>query len=442
MLTISNLIAAYAARETSPVEVVGDLLNKISASTINAYITVMADEAMQAARSAEDDIASGKAVGPLHGVPIAVKDLIDVAGCRTTMGSQQYENFIPAEDAVAVNLLRRAGAIIIGKANTHQFAYGSTGDRSYFGAVHNPHDELRISGGSSSGSAAAVAAGLAYASIGSDTSASIRLPAAFCGVVGLKPTLGLVSKKGAFPLSDTLDHVGPLSSCVRDNALLLGIMADRGPQAYLGELGASIQGKTIGIPDTFYCDYVSTDVRNALQRAIEVLQAEGALIKSVSIAAIQEIYAAQQLIIKVEAYALHEAALNAEAPFDSEVRDRLLNGKDVLAADYMRAMQMRAHARRNFDQVLTVADVLLTPTCGITAPMLYERQTSLDGQEYSTPWLLTRLTAPTNLSGHPSLSVPFGSDANTLPIGLQLIGRYDEEAFLYRIGEVLEMGMK
>jgi aspartyl-tRNA(Asn)/glutamyl-tRNA(Gln) amidotransferase subunit A len=437
MRSIAELQAAYRSRQLSPVDVVGKLLKKIEASTINAYITVLGEDALKQARMAEKEILAGNHRGALHGVPIAVKDLIDVAGVRTTMGSEQYADFIPKEDAAVIRLLREAGAIVIGKTNTHEFAYGPTGDRSHFGAVRNPHDNSRMTGGSSSGSAAAIAAGLAYGALGSDTSASIRLPASLCGVVGMKATRGLVSKEGVFPLSETLDHVGPITNSVRDNAMMLAILSGKPEPYYLQALGNSIRGKVVGLPDSFYCEYLSAEVQSAIQAAARILEEAGAIVKPVSISAINDIYAAQQLVLKSEGYALHQPALDASAPYDPEVRERLLTGKDVLAADYISALRSQQHAEESFRKALSEADILLTPTCGITAPLLDERVTVLNGEEHSTRWLLTRLTAPTNFSGNPSLSVPFGADNKKLPIGLQLIGRMHEEAVLYQFAEVL-----
>jgi aspartyl-tRNA(Asn)/glutamyl-tRNA(Gln) amidotransferase subunit A len=437
MHSIMALREAYRERKLSPVEVVSSLLAKIEASAINAYITVMAEDAVQRAVQAERDIMAGKALGPLYGVPIAVKDLVHVAGTRTTMGSQQYADSVSSTDAAVITLLRNAGAIIIGKTNTHEFAYGPTGDRSHFGAARNPHNLNRMTGGSSSGSAAAVAGGLAYGAIGSDTSASIRLPASLCGVVGMKATKGLVSKEGVFPLSETLDHVGPITNSVRDNGLMLAVLSGKDESHYLQHVGKGVRGKVVGLPDRFYCEYLSPDVRQAMDAAAAMLMQAGAIVKTVYLTGIEKIYAAQQLILKVEAYALHEPAISAGASYDDEVRERLLTGKDVKAAEYVQAMGMRGEAENLFARALSEVDLLLTPTSGITAPLLDERVTSLSGEEHPTRWLLTRLTAPTNLSGNPSLSVPFGVDQNEMPIGLQLIGRMHDEAVLYQVAEFL-----
>ena len=433
------LVQAYRTAERSPVDVIDSILAKIESSAINAYITVLAEQARIEARAAQERIAAGQEVRALEGVPIAVKDLIDVAGYRTTMGAEAYANHISEQDADVVRLLRKEGAIIIGKANTHQFAYGSTGDRSFFGPVKNPHDPARITGGSSSGSAATVAAGLAYGSIGTDTSASIRLPAALCGVVGMQATLGLVSKEGVFPLSQTLDHIGPLSPCVQDNALLLEVIAQRPAGTYSGMIGQDINGLVIGVPTQFYGEYLSPSVKRSMQEAIEALQAAGATVRTVEIEHIHEIYDAQQFVLKVEAYATHVASLDAKAPYLPEVQARLLTGKDALASDYLQALKFQRTAQASFDKVLDDVDVLLTPTCGISATLRDERSTRINDETCGTMWLLTRLTAPTNFSGHPSLSVPFGKDTNGMPLGLQLIGKLHDEATLYQVARQLEI---
>lgn len=438
MKSIIEIAKAYREGRSSPVEIVRTMLNDIENSAINAYINVFAEHALAEAKVAEAKFLSGNSLGILTGIPIAIKDLIDVAGHPTTMGAEEYANHISANDAAVVELLRRAGAIIIGKANTHQFAYGSTGDRSFFGAVKNPLDLSRMSGGSSSGSAAAVAANLAFGAIGTDTSASIRLPAALCGVVGMKATIGLVSKKGAFPLSDTLDNIGPISQDVRDNALLLEIISEKSVGHYSKKIGQDVKGLVIGIPTGFYDEYISPAVKQSMQSAIQLLEEAGAEIKSIKIENIDAIYNAQQLILKAEAYALHRASLEANAPYIDEIMERLLGGENILASDYLNSLWYKNVAQASFDKVFEEVDVLLTATCGITAPLLDERSTLINGEYHSTPWLLTRLTAPTNFSGHPSLSVPFAKDGNGMPIGLQITGRLHDEATVYQVAHQLE----
>lgn len=441
MYNIRELAHAYRAGDTCPSAVLQGFLDKIENNKrLNVFISVDPDQVMREARHADALLSAPKQSLPLLGIPIAVKDLIDVAGMRTTMGSAQYLEAPPAtEDAAVVAQLRAQGAIIIGKANTHEFAYGSTGDCSVAGPVRNPIDPDRMTGGSSSGSAAALAAELCLAALGSDTSASIRLPAAFCGVVGLKPTYGLLSCEGAFPLSRTLDHVGPMTRSVGDNALLLDCLSLNLPErSYERYIGQSVKGRTVGFIMGFYHEYLAEDVREALERTRSVFEQAGAKVVSVEIPDIQRVYDAQQIILRAEAYSQHRHALETGLSFQKEVRERLTNGADILASDYLQALSFRPQATQAFDDALEGVDMLFSPTCGITAPPLNERRTTLDGSEYFTPWLLTRLTAPTNLSMHPSLSVPLGHDADGLPIGIQLIGRCHDEARLYQYGHVLE----
>lgn len=438
MKSAIELVQSYQKGELSPVAVVEDLLAQIESSNLNAFNTVLTEQARKDARAAEVALAAGSASGALFGVPVAVKDLVDVAGYRTTMGSEQFLDNVPTVDAEVIRLLRKEGAIIIGKAHTHQFAYGSTGDRSCFGPARNPVDPSRISGGSSSGSAVSVGAGLVYGSVGTDTSASIRLPAALCGVVGMKPSVALVSKEGVFPLSQTLDHVGPLTAFVRDNARFLEVMAGRPSGGYSGKIGRSVRGLRVGVPDRFFADFLSPAVARSLEQAIKALGDAGATVTPIEIDQIQEIYDAQQLVLRAEAYATHEDALKRGAPYIKEVQDRLLNGKDVLASDYLRSLTYQQVARTSFDTALAQVDVLLTATCGVTARPQDERSTPINNEERYTPWLLTRLTAPTNFSGHPSISVPFLHDEDGLPIGLQLIGKMHDEATVYQFASTLE----
>lgn len=412
-------------------------LEAISTSPLNSFAAIDHEGAQAAAAICDLVARRGGALGALHGFTVGVKDVIDVAGLPSTMGSAQYLENTASSDSAVVSRLRAAGAIIVGKTNTHEFAYGSSGDVSAFGSVHNPHNFERMSGGSSSGSACAVGAGLCRLALGTDTSASIRLPAALCGVVGLKPTFNLIPLEGVFPLSKTLDHVGPLTMNVADNARALGALADNGTD-YGARIGRSLEGVRVGVPQKFYGEFLSSAVRTAIADARKALTFAGARVVDVDIPDIQHIYEAQQLILKAEAYAIHQQALHAGALFSSEVRQRLLAGADVALADYLRALNSRGAARASFDQTLRGTDILLTPTCGIVAPRIGDRFTRLDGSEHPIFWMLTRLTSPTNFSGHPSLSVPFGAE-DSLPIGMQLIGRHHEEALLYQVAASLEI---
>lgn len=412
-------------------------LQAISASPLQAFISVSADSARLQAELCDQVAASGGSLGALHGKTIGVKDLIDVAGMRTTMGAEQYQSHVAATDASAVTALRAAGAVILGKTNTHEFAYGPTGDVSWFGAVRNPHDMSRISGGSSSGSAAAVAAGLCDLALGTDTSASVRVPAALCGVVGLKPGYDLLSRQGVFTLSQSLDHVGTLSRDVAGSAQMLEVLTGH-TGAYCTDLARGVKGLRVGVVERFYGEFVSAPVRQSHAQALLALQEAGAEIVEVDLPEIHDIFNAQQVILRAEAYANHQHALRQELPFSEEVRARLMTGAEISAADYLDAKRSHAAARAAFDRVLEQVDVLLTPTTGMVAPPLQERFTELEGEKHPTFWLLIRLTAPTNFTGHPSLSVPFGSSGG-LPIGLQLIGRFNDEALLLRVGHALEL---
>lgn len=420
------------------------LLSKIEASGINAFISVDGAGALKQAERLDQSRAEGDALESLHGMVVGVKDLIDVAGLRTTMGSEQYQHHVAHDDAMVVQALRNAGAVIVGKTNTHEFAYGSTGDRSFFGPVQNPHNTEHVSGGSSSGSAAAVAAGLCEAALGTDTSASVRLPAALCGVVGIKPTYDLLPRKGVFDLSQTLDHVGVITQSVAMNAQVLGALINASSAQHMDvseKLYSGVQGMKVGVMPRFYGEYLSAEVQESFERSQAMLADVGATIVTVDIPEIMDIYNSQQIVLKYEALANHADALAADKPYSDEVKARLKGGEEVTAEQYEQAKAYQHTAKALFDQVLKKVDVILTPTCGILAPRIYERTTLVNGKEYPTFWLLTRHTAPTNFSGHPSISVPFGQ-AQGLPIGMQLIGRFYDETTLYQVAQVLEQGNK
>lgn len=437
MPTINELQSVYTTGKSLPSQIAMEMLDVIEQSNLNCFITVDRQQVVRDALAADCSLMPGSGLGALQGIPVAVKDLIDVEKMPTTMASEQYAHNVAQRDAAVVSRLKTAGAIVIGKANTHQFAYGSSGDRSAYGAVLNPHDPRHMSGGSSSGSAAAVAAGFCVGALGTDTSGSVRLPAALCGVVGMKPTYGLVSCDGVFPLSPTLDHVGQLTSTVRDNAIFLEVMTDTPCGTYSKEIGASIEGRVVGVPTDFYSNFLSPPVAEALKRARRVFELAGATVVDLDITNIWDIYNTQQLILRAEAFATHREALSAGAIYDPEIRTRLMTGADVDNSTYQEALAKREQARSAFDTALASTDILLTATCGIVAPRQNERESNLGADTHSTPWLLTRLTAPTSLSGHPCISVPFGASKG-LPIGMQLIGRYQEESTLYKFATILE----
>ena len=450
--SLAGLSRELLARRLSPVEVVRALLGRIEADETNSFITVTAQRALEEASLAEREILAGRHRGPLHGVPVALKDIIYTRGVRTTMGSALYAGHVPDHSATVARKLEEAGSVLIGKTNTHELAYGPTGDRSYFGPTLNPHDTRRITGGSSGGSGAAVAAMLCYGALGSDTGGSIRIPAALCGIVGMKPTFGRVSKSGVFPLCWSLDHVGPITRTVEDNALMLNVLAghdqedhysvDRPAEDFTRHLRRGLHGGGIGLPRSFYFDHVDKEVGVRVLEAVEVFRSLGVRVREVEIPNLIDTLHAHRLILGAEAYAVHEESLeNEPETFDEEVGERLMDGARPRAYRYAKARRRGVLATDEFDYALHSVDALLTPTLPITATDIGQREVSIGDYEESVRSALTRFTGPTNLTGHPSLSIPCGTTASGLPVGLQLIGRHFDEATLYRFGHAYEEAM-
>ena len=447
--SLAGLSRELLAKHLSPVEVVRALLERIEVDETNSFVTVTAERALEGASQAEREILAGRYKGPLHGVPVALKDIIYTRGVRTTMGSALHVDHVPDHSATVARKLEEAGSVLIGKTNTHEFAYGPTGDSSHFGPTKNPHDGLRITGGSSGGSGAAVATSLCYGALGSDTGGSIRIPAALCGVVGMKPTFGRVSKSGVFPLSWSLDHVGPITHTVEDNALLLNALAGHDPEDlysvdlpaedFARDLRHGVRGGKIGVPRDFYSEHVHEDVGTRVREAVEVFRSLGAEVREVEIPNLWDTLHAQRLILAAEAYAFHEERLeNEPEKIGEEVRERLMEGERPKAYRYAKARQRGMLATEEFDRALHGVDVLLTPTLPITATEIGQREVSIGDYEEPVRSALTRFTGPTDLTGHPSLSVPCGTTVSGLPVGLQLIGRRFGEAALYRFGYAYE----
>lgn len=439
-------------KEVSPVEIASQLLDLIEEvdPVINSFITIDREDVLAQAKKAGEEITAGLYKGPLHGVAIGLKDLINTKNLITTMGSEIHQNYVPKSNATVVEKLKEAGAIIVGKLNTHQFAYGPTGDRSYYGPSRNPHDPQKMTGGSSSGSAASVAACLCFGSLGTDTGGSVRVPASFCGVVGMKPTYGLISKNGVFPLSPTLDHVGPLTRTVTDNAILLNSLAGYDPndptslqreeEDFSRLIGKGIEGMTIGLPTTFYFEDMNEEVKQIINNTIEILQELGAVIKPVVLPNMEKFTEAHRHILRSEAYAVHEQHLrDYPDKWDEEVKERLLTALETKGYEYVQALQIRQLAKDEFNKVLEEVDVIFTPTVPILPPKINERHVDIEkyaGQHIR--WSIVKLTAPTNLNGFPSLSIPCGFSSDEMPVGVQFIGREFDEAELYRIGHALE----
>ena len=450
LLTLSK---SFIDKKISPKEIVEHSINNIKKNNpiYNALITVCEEEAIAAATLAEDEISRGIVKGPLHGIPIAIKDVIFTQGIRTTMGSKLYENFVPDYNATVVQKLKDAGAIIIGKANTHEFAFGPTGDRSFFGPCRNPYNPDKITGGSSSGSAAALATDMAYASLGTDTGGSIRIPASACGIVGMKPTFGLISKYGVFNTAYTLDHPGPMTKTVKDNAILLNVLAgydqkdphsiEQSKEDYTRLIGSSIAGKVIGLP-SFYFKNIDAEVARAIAKVIEVYQDLGAIVEEVELQGMEEIAESQVITIQAEAYAVHEKNMSDRGlDYDPELHERLQSCKKVPAYEYVLAQQKRNDLINQHNKVFEKVDILLTPTLPILPTDINQREVDIGGNRELVRNALLRLTAPTNYTGNPGLSVPCGFSICGLPIGFQLTGMHRKEALLYQFGHAYEQGI-
>lgn len=449
-LTLAQAAAAVAGGELSPVELVDSVLARIEAvdPKLNAFVTVLADEARAAAKEAERAVAAGEPLGPLHGVPITLKDLFDVAGVRTTASSRIRENApAAAEDSAVAAGLRRAGAIFVGKTQTHEFAYGM-----FTPQTHNPWNLDRSPGGSSGGSGAAVAARLGMASVGTDTGGSVRIPSAVCGLAGLKPTYGRVSRRGVVPLSWSLDHPGPLARTVEDAALMMNAIAgyDPGDVAtvdvpvpdHTAELGHGVTGLTLGVP-AFFFEGVDPEIAAAVRRAIDVLAAEGARLREVTIPLIEYSAAAEGAILGAEAYEYHRRGLH-ERPtvYGDLVRDRLQSGEHVSAADYVAAQRMRRALRDSWRDAFNSAglDAVLAPTLGGSAAVFGPANEVhyFDGRVTTSSAAYAPQVYPANMTGLPALSVPCGFTGDGIPIGLQIIGRPFAEPTVLRIGAAYE----
>jgi aspartyl-tRNA(Asn)/glutamyl-tRNA(Gln) amidotransferase subunit A len=415
---------------------------------LNAYITVCEELATQMARRAEADLCvrtrgkSRRDLGPLQGIPISLKDNIYTKDVRTTGGSKILKEFVPLHDAPVVTALKKAGAVILGKTNMHEFAYGVTTDNPHFGATRNPWNLQRIPGGSSGGSAAALAAGLCYGSIGTDTGGSIRIPASLCGVVGLKPGVGRVHTEDVIPLSTTLDFVGPLARSVEDAVLLLAAIFIKGEneRKILPARLPSSRGRRprLGIPKEFFLEVLDPEVEGAFESALRALKKRGARFKDVSLPQLLETEEAGNQIAWAEATQYHQEAgwfPEHAAEYGEDVRVRLEMGTKVTAVSYLRAMELRERFIRSFHDVLAnqEIDALVVPTTPIPAPRIGEESVTIKGAKYSTRALLLRLNRPANLAGVPAISVPCGLTKNGLPVGLQFIAARTDELLLLEI---------
>jgi aspartyl-tRNA(Asn)/glutamyl-tRNA(Gln) amidotransferase subunit A len=449
-LTIARAMQALRTRELSPLELTEVYLDRIAQLDphVNAYINVTAERARADARRATDELAAGRTRGPLHGIPVALKDLYETAAIRTTAGAKIHADHVPAEDCTVARRLRDAGTILLGKLNTHEYAYGCTTNNPHFGATRNPWNLDHIPGGSSGGSGAAIAAGLATATTGTDTGGSIRIPASICGVVGLKPTYGRVSKAGVLPLSYLFDHAGPVTRTVEDAALVLNAIAGYDPadpssvrtalDDYSAVLGGSIRGLRIGVPRPYFFERLDDEVASAVERALGELRMLGAEVQDVEIAGVEAGVGAVFGLVLAEAQEIHADVLRTRpGDLGADVRD-ILSSPTPDTRSLMRALRRRDALCASMRIALESVDLLVTPTTPVVAARIGQETVRYGGVEESILMAMIRCTAPFNATGLPALSQPCGFTRAGLPVGLQLIGRPFDEATVLRAGHAYE----
>src|ERR1700723_1089454 len=451
LMALTAVASAIADKRVSSREATQSCLDRIAKwqPHLNAFMAIEAEEALKAADAADAALAKGGRRGPLHGVPLAHKDMYYEAGKVVTCGSRIRRDFVATTTSTALQRLKDAGTIRLGSLQMAEFAYGPTGHNAHFGPVHNPFKLGHVTGGSSSGSGSAVAARLTFAALGSDTGGSIRMPAHFCGVTGLKTTVGRISRAGAMPLSQSLDTVGPLARTVGDCALLLGLMAGADPDDPTAVTGpvpdysvattGSIKGLTIGVPSAFYVDDLDSEVAAILDATMAVLKREGVNVVQVELPDQRQLSAACQLVLAVEAAAFHKRWL-IERPQDysPQVLMRLQNGLAIPGVSYLEAMRWRGSALAAHLAAVAGVDAVIAPVAPIAAPTIAESDVGNSPDAEAVIQRLTRFTRPINYLGLPSLAIPAGFTRDGLPVGMQLIGRPFDEATLLRIGAAFQ----
>ncbi|TMF48504.1 MAG: amidase [Chloroflexi bacterium] len=433
---LAQVAAALRRRTVSPLELLEAYQQRIGpAAELRAFITPPGERARREAQRAQQQLARRQA-GALLGVPIAVKDLFATRGLRTTAGSRILRDWVPSKDAVVVTRLRAAGAVIFGKTNLHEFAYGVTTANPWWGVARNPRDVRRSPGGSSGGSAIAVVAGLCAAALGSDTGGSIRIPASLCGCVGLKPTYGLLPLDGVVPLGWSLDHAGPLARTVEDAGILLDALS--GGRAWKQAQRVTTRGLRVGILHDSVAKPVQPGVSRLVQEAAAALGRNGLRIRDVRVPEMAWTVVTQLVTLRAEASAAHARWIRARPrAYGPDVRIRLQLGALIAGADYVLAQRMRAKIKDAVRGIFDEIDVLLLPTTPITAPIVGERTVHWRSGAEPVESALVRLTAPFNLTGVPALSVPYG-EVSGLPVGLQLVGRWNDEARVLAVGRLIE----
>jgi aspartyl-tRNA(Asn)/glutamyl-tRNA(Gln) amidotransferase subunit A len=447
LMSLTAVAKAIAEKTVSSHEVTRSCLHRIAQwqPRLNAFMALEAEQALKAADEADAALAKGV----LHGVPLAHKDMYYETGKVVTCGSKIRRDFVATTTSTALQRLKDAGTVRLGTLQMAEFAYGPTGHNAHYGPVHNPWNVDHITGGSSSGSGSAVAARLTFAALGSDTGGSVRMPAHFCGVTGLKTTVGRVSRAGAMPLSQSLDTVGPLAQSAEDCALLMGLMAGADPQDptaatlpvpdYIAATKGSLKGIRIGVPTAFYVDDLDSEVARVLDETVATLKREGAEIVKVELPDQRQLSSASQLVLAVEAAAFHKRwMIERLEDYGAQVRMRLENGLAVPAVTYLEAMRWRGPALSAHNAAVAGVDAVIAPVSPIPAPTIAETDVGGGPGAEAVIQRLTRFTRPVNYLGVPSLSIPSGFTRSGLPVGMQLIGRSFDEATLLRIGAAFQ----
>ncbi len=448
-LTISELAPRIEAREVSPVELTEAALARADRlqPRLNSFITLLHERALEKARQMEQELADGRYRGPLHGIPIGIKDNIETQGIRSTVGSLMLADNVPDEDARVVTLCEEAGAIILGKENLEEFAAGATSNNPHYGAVHNPWNLDHIPGGSSGGGGANVAAGVTFASLGTDLGGSVRLPGAFCGVVGLKQTFGRVSQRGLMVTSFNGDHIGPMTRSVADSALMLQALAGYDPldpstvpvpvPDYSEGLGNDLSGLTAGIPSNYFFDEIDSEVETAVRNAIAALQELGVKVVDVSLPSMEYVGALRAASLS-DGVVTHEPYLASDRDkYGPNVIYRTLAGQFVLGRDYSKAMKVQRLIKEEYARVLQGVDFIVTPTTPVPAPRIDAVDIEMGGETHRVrgpgSGFISRNTSPMNGNGLPAITVPCGFSGDGLPIGVQFIGRPFEEGLLFQV---------
>jgi aspartyl-tRNA(Asn)/glutamyl-tRNA(Gln) amidotransferase subunit A len=451
LMSLVSVAKAIAEKRVSSREVTQSCLDRIKQwqPSLNAFMAIEADAALAAADDADKALAKGTKGGVLHGVPLAHKDMYYDAGKVVTCGSKIRRDFVATTTSTALQRIKDAGTVRLGSLQMAEFAYGPTGHNAHFGPVHSPWGLDHITGGSSSGSGAAVAARLTFAALGSDTGGSVRMPSHFCGVTGLKTTVGRVSRAGAMPLSQSLDTVGPLAQSAEDCALLMGLMAGADPEDptalalpvpdYMAATKGSLKGLRIGVPTAFYVDDLDADVARVLDETIATMQREGAEIVKVDLPDQRQLSSASQIVLAVEAAAFHKRwMIERLEDYGPQVRMRLENGLAIPAITYLEATRWRGPALTAHAKAVTGTDAVIAPVSPVPAPTIAETDVGGGPGAEAVIQRLTRFTRPVNYLGVPSLAIPCGFSRSGLPIGMQLIGGSFEEAMLLRIGAAFQ----